>query len=118
MYIGRTHKTLKKIMDGHLSDFLCLLQNGQKSDLFAAHFEQHFNATKPHTYLSKYMTFKVLKQLNQIGTMKTFTKTNCNLFVEERLIILKNVCDKRVAVLNKNSEIYEAYRHKTTFRIF
>ena len=50
--------------------------------------------------------------------MKTFTKTNCNLCIQERLTILKNLRDKRVTVMNKNSEIYGAFRHKTTFRRF
>ena len=64
------------------------------------------------------MTFKVVKQLNTIGAMKTFTKPNCNLCMEERLTILKKLRDKRVTIMNKNSEIYGACRHKTTFHIF
>ena len=47
------------------------------------------------------MTFKVVKQLNLIGAMKTFTKPNCNLCMEERLTILKNLRDKRVTIMNK-----------------
>ena len=43
--IGNTQQTFKKRMDGHFSDLLCLLKNGQKSDSFAAHFKQHFNTT-------------------------------------------------------------------------
>ena len=39
IYIGNTQQTFKKRMDGHFSDLLCLLKNGQKSDSFAAHFE-------------------------------------------------------------------------------
>ena len=46
--------------------------------------------------------------------MKTFTKPNCNLFTEERLTILKKLREKCVTVMNKNSEIYGAFRHKTT----
>ena len=59
-------------MDDHFSDILCLLKNKQKSDSFAAHFEQNFNATKERIYLHKYMTFKAVKQINPIGAMKTF----------------------------------------------
>ena len=51
-------------MDGHFYNLLRLLKNGQKSDSFAAHFEQNFNATTSHTDLRKYMTFKVVKQQN------------------------------------------------------
>ena len=82
IYIGNTHQTFKKRMDIHFSDLQRLLRNGKKSDLFAAHFEQHFNATTSRTYLPKYMTFKVVKRLNHIGTMKTFTKPNFNLCME------------------------------------
>ena len=105
-------------MDDHLSDLLHLLKNGQKFDSFAAHFEQHFNSTTSNTDLRKYMTFKVVKQLNPIDTMKTFTKPNCNLCMEERLTILKNLRDKRFTIMNNNSEIYGAYRHKTNFHRF
>ena len=60
-------------MDSNFSDLQRLLNNGKKSDSFAAHFVQHFNTTTSLTDLHKYMTFKVLKQLNLIGAMKTFT---------------------------------------------
>ena len=105
-------------MDGHLSNLLRLLKNGHRSDSFAAHFEQHFNTTKSRTDIRKYITFKVVNQINPIGSMKTFTKPNCNLCMEERLTILKNPRKKRVTVMNKNLEIYRAYRHKTTFHRF
>ena len=39
IYIGNTQQTFKKRMDVHLSDILCLLKNGNKTYLFAAHFE-------------------------------------------------------------------------------
>ena len=71
IYRGNTQQTFKKRMDDHFSDLLLLLKNRKKSDSFAAHFEQHFNTTTPHTDLRKYMTFKVEKQLNSIGAMKT-----------------------------------------------
>ena len=60
--------------DGHFSDILRLLNNGQKSDLFYAHFEQHFNTTTPRTDLHKCMAFKVVKQINPIGAMKFLRK--------------------------------------------
>ena len=88
IYIGNTQQTFKKRMDGHFSDLLRLLKNGQKSDSFASHFEQHYNSTTSRTYLRKYMTFKVVNQLNPIGAMKSFTKPNCNPCMEERLTIL------------------------------
>ena len=84
IYIDNTQLTPKKRMDGHLSDLLRLLKNGKKSDSFAAHFEQHFNSTTSRIYLRKYTTFKVVKQLNLIGAMKTFTRPNYNLCMEEK----------------------------------
>ena len=96
IYMGNTQHTFKKIMDGHFFGLLCLLKKGQKSDSFSAHFEQRFNPTTSRTNLRKYITFKVVKQLNPLGAMKTFTKPNCNLCMEERLTILKKLRDKRV----------------------
>ena len=76
-------------MDGNFSNLQRLLKNGQKPDSFSAHFVQHFNITTSRTDLRKYMTLKVAKQLNTIGAMKTFTKPNCNICMQERLMILK-----------------------------
>ena len=118
IYIGNTHQTFKKIMDGHFSDLQRLLKNKNKSDSFSAHYEQHFNTTTSRTYLRKYMTFKVVNQLSLIGEMKTFTKPNCNICMEERLTILKKLRYKRVTIMNKKLEIYGACRHKTCFHIF
>ena len=118
IYIGNTQQTFKKRMDGHFSDLQRLLKNGQKSDSFAAHFVQRFNSTTSRVELRKCMTFKVITQLNPIGAMKTFTKPNCNLCMQERLAILKKLRDKCVTVMNKNSEIYGAFRHKTCFYQF
>ena len=115
IYIGNTQQTFF-LIDSHFSDLLSLLKNGQKTDSFAAHFKQHFNTTTSRTDLHKYMTFKVVNQLNPIVSMKTFTKPNCNLCIEERLTILKKLRDKHVTITNKNSEIYEAFRHTTTFK--
>ena len=67
-------------MDGNFSDLQRLLKNGKKSDSFSAHFIQNYNTTMSRTDLRKYMTFKVVKQLNSIGTMKTFAKPKCNLY--------------------------------------
>ena len=87
IYIGNTQQTFKKRMDGHFSDVLRLLNNGQKSDSFAAHFEQHVESTTSRTDLRKCMTFKVVKQLNPIGAMKTFTKPTCNLSLSRYFLI-------------------------------
>ena len=82
IYIGNTQQTFKKRMDSHFSNILSLLKSRQKSESFAAHFEQHFNYTTSRTDLHKHITFKVVKHLNPIGAVKTFTKPNCNLCME------------------------------------
>ena len=64
------------------------------------------------------MTFKVVNQLNPIGTMKTFTKPKCNLCMQERLTILKKLRGKCAKVMEKNPEIHGACWHKTTFHQF
>ena len=104
IYTCNTHQKFKKVMDGHFSNLLRILKNGQKLDSFAAHFEQHFKSTKSLTELHKFMAPKSVNQLNLIGAMENFTKANCNIFMEERLTILKNLCDKRVMLMKKNSE--------------
>ena len=114
IYIGNTQKT-QKIMYGHFSDLLRLLKKGQKPDSFAAHSKHHFDYNTSRTDLHKYMAFKIVKQINPIGAMKTFTKPNCNLCMEECLTIPKKLYEKRVTVMNNNLEIYGAYWHKTTF---
>ena len=40
------------------------------------------------------MPFKVVKQLKPIGAIKTFTKPNFNICMEEHLTILKNYPEK------------------------
>ena len=118
IYIGNTNQAFKKIMDGRFSYLKRLLQNRQKSDSFASHFVQHFNNTTSRMDLRKCMMFKLINQLNPIGAMKTFTKPNYNLCVQECLTILKKLRYKRVTFMNKNSEIYGACHHKTTFHQF
>ena len=51
IYIGNTQQIFKKIMDGHFSDLLRLLKNGQKSNSFTAHFEQHLKSATSRTEL-------------------------------------------------------------------
>ena len=115
MYIGNTQHTFKKIINGHFSDLLHLLKNGQIPDSFSAHFEQHFKSTTSHTYLQKCMPLNSVKKLIPIGAIKKYTKPNCKICMEERLTILKKVRDKHVTVMNKNSEMYGDFWHKTTF---
>ena len=105
IYISKTQQTFKKIMGGHFYNLLCLIKNRKKPDSFSAHFEQYFDATMTRTDIRNNTTFKVVEQINPIGATKRFTKPKCKLCMEERLTILKNICDKRVMVINNNQEI-------------
>ena len=88
-------------MNGHFSDLQYLLKNVQKSESFAAHLVQKFTNKTLHMDLSKCMTFSILDQLNLIGAMKIYTKPICNLCMQARLTILKNLCEKRVTVMTR-----------------
>ena len=89
IYIGNTQQSFKKIRDGHFYDLQRQLKNEQKLDSFAAYLVQHFNNTTLRMYLRKFVTFTSIKEINLIGAMKTFTKPNRNLCIQERLMILK-----------------------------
>ena len=68
-------------MGGHLFDVQHILNNGQKSDSFAAHYGKNFNSTMSNTDLYKCMKFKIVNQINPIESMKPFKKSNCSLFI-------------------------------------
>ena len=104
--IGNTQQTLKKEWMVISPIYNVYSRTDKNQDSFAAHFVQHFNTTTSRTDLRKYMTFKVVNQLNPIGAMKKITKPNCNLCMEEHLTILKKLREKLVTVVNKNSDIY------------
>ena len=69
IYIGNTQQTFKKEWTV-ISLISYVYSRTEKIRLISAHFEQHFNTTTPRTDLCKYMTFKVVKQINPIGAMK------------------------------------------------
>ena len=66
-------------------------QSRTKTDSFADHYKQHFKYTTSHTDLRKCIALKEVKYLNPIVAMKSFTRPNCNLCMEEHLTILKNI---------------------------
>ena len=105
-------------MDSNFSDLLRLLKNGQKYDSFAAHFEQHFKSTKKRIDLRKCITLKVVNNLNLVGSMKTFTNPNCNIYMEKHLTIPKKLRDKCVTIMKNHLEIYGACRQKPIFHQF
>ena len=64
------------------------------------------------------MIFKVVKHLILLVAIKTVSKPNCNLCMEERISILKKLRDKHVMVMYNNLKIYGACWQKTTFGQF
>ena len=54
------------------------------------------------------MMFRVVKQINHIGSMKTFTKPNYNLRMDKCLTILKKLRDKNIKLSKVNGGcVYE-----------
>ena len=92
-------------MDGNFSDVQHMIKYRQKLDSFADHLEQHFKSTTSRTNLCNWMAFKVVNKINQIGEIKSFTKPNCNLCIQECLTVLKKLRYKRVTLMNKSSDI-------------
>ena len=54
-----THQTLKKIMDGHFYNVLCLLKIGIKSDPFSDHYGKQFKSTMSYDRVNNSMKKKV-----------------------------------------------------------
>ena len=77
-----------------------------------------FKSTTSHINLVPRMMSKVVNQLNCILAIKIFTKSNCNLCIEEGQMILKKQRDKHVTLKNKNADIYGACQHKKIPSIF
>ena len=76
IYTGKNKQTPKKRMGCHLYDLLHLLKNRKQSYSFSAHSEQHIKFPTSFTDLRKCIAFKLVKQINPIGVMKTSTKSN------------------------------------------
>ena len=71
IHIGNTQQTFKKIMEVHFSNLLCLLKNRQNQTHFLPTSASNLTLLRHCTDLRKYMTFKVVRQLNLIDAMKT-----------------------------------------------
>ena len=121
-YIGNTQQTYKKRMQGHFQDVKKLFNKDIHSDSFARHFGHHFNyregdkqeAPTPQK-LREVLKFEVVWQGNPISIVKTFGKRTCLLCSVERMEIVKASKKNPKALINHNSEIYGACRHKPKF---
>ena len=93
----------------------CLLKNWLKVFSFAAKYKQQYKFTTLFTDLFKWMKCMVVKQNYPIVSIKSFTKPNINLCIEERLTIKKGLRDKKITLTKANLEVYGAFRHKKQF---
>ena len=67
------------------SSFRCptYSQKWTKTDSCAAHYKRHFKSTTTLDDLCRFMKSKVVNQIYNIRSMKSFTKHNCNKGIEE-----------------------------------
>ena len=84
-----------KILNGHLSKVQGIIKKRKKLDSFVAHYKQHNKPTASWTYLLKFMTLNVVKQIKLVRSILSLTKNNYNLCMEEILTTLKNICGKK-----------------------
>ena len=112
------HNKRPKKMDGHVFNVQIILNNRQKSESFTANYDQQFKSNMSINYLHNCIIFKLVKQINSIGDMNSFTKPNFMLCMEEWLNMLKNIRDQNITLMNNNSEIYWACQNKNNFYQF
>ena len=98
-YIGNTQQKLKTRMTQHFNDTRKVINCGVQIDSFAKHFAEHCEEKIKNGTLKKVktsderdlMVIKVLWKGNQISVMKSFGKLNCQLCMNERILILENI---------------------------
>ena len=103
------------LMMTSLTDYYLEVQCRQKLSSFAAYDEQHVDYTTSRNDLGNCMMFKVVKQVNNIGVMESFTKPNLNLRIEEHLKIPKNLRERIATMMNKIYQICGAFQNKNSF---
>jgi len=98
-----------------------LVNRGEASDSFAAHFAKHFEDTNVDATkgtVRKMVEAKMLWKGDPIQCMKSFGKNTCALCMQERLEILKRIREEPMKLINSNNELHGACRHKTRFHRF
>ena len=80
----------KKRMEQHFQDVAQKVANNKNSDSFAAHSAKHFIQKPSPQECRKIMSFDILTTVNPIGSMKTWGKLSCTLFMKERIEIIDN----------------------------
>ena len=129
--MGNTQQKLKIRMGQHFLETKNLANgNGKISDTFAKHFASHLKEKMEKGELKKAKTcdvrdlvkMSILWEGNAISCNKSFGKISCQLCMNERIEILKQIkSDKKLGTnksINSNSEIYGSCRHRPKFHRF
>ena len=119
-YIGNTGKSYKERMQGHFNDVKKLVERGESSDTYAAHFGeqlQNFKTVNPNKQRNS-ITGSIIWQGNPISAVKTFGTAHCVLCNKERLEILKRLKENPDSLINSCNEIYGGCRHRPKFHRF
>lgn len=117
-YIGNTQQKLKKRMEQHFGETCKQVNEGDKSDSFAAHFAAHFEGGDEditRQMVRNKVDMEIVWQGDAISCMKSFGQLSCRLCMKERLEILKQTRRSPEKLINSRSELYGACRHKTNF---
>ena len=97
----------KKQMDGRFFDVQRMIKSRKKIDSFVTRYEQHFKYTISCNNTHNYISSKVVKHINTIGSMKSF-KNSIFSCIKGKTTKQNNVHDQNVTLMNKLLEIYEA----------
>ena len=121
VYVGNTQQNFKDRMGQHFGDVKRLVQTGKKSDSYARHFGKVWanfgESINPQLQRSQ-LSYRILWQGNPISAVKTFGKDHCVLCSKERFFIMEHTKFNSNKLINNNSEIYGACRHKPRFHRF
>jgi len=120
-YIGNTQNFLKKRIQEHINDVVKLINKGIYSNSFAKHFASHF---KSHDIISArhvkpLLHITTINRLNPLEASHNFGTDKCQLCMEERIEITSAwLKDGQKKLINKNTEIYGACRHKAKLHVY
>ena len=92
--------------------------NDNNSESFAAYFAKPFTLKSSPQQCRKIMCFGILSTVKPIGSMKTWSKSSCTLFMKYRIEIIDNSRCRYSQIINAWSEVYRACRHIPGFHRF
>ena len=113
-HIGQTQQHSKERTNQHLNDAVKLKNRGIHSDSFSNHFVKFFKKKKVIRAKDArdIINIRTMWELDQIRVSKKFGSHECQLCMDERILIAKAKLFKPSLYLNKNMEIFGSFRHK------